>query len=221
VTASSRDASGVSSTYLDGDVISALNWVYQQRLIGRPVASVNMSFNNNVPWTNYCDSSYPALANIVQALYDVGVFTVVSAGNQGFNGAMSYPACLSGVMSVANSTKADNAFHESSNRSALTKISATGEDIYAALPNAAYASLLGTSQAAPQVAGAIAVLRSNYSATTNDIRTALLKGTPKAFGYSGPDWQLCAWSWLGCVVPRLDVGYANDNFYGLTFGGGF
>jgi subtilisin len=221
VTSASRDSLGVEVGHLHGDILAALNWVYLQRLNGRNVVSVNMSFGSG-NWTTYCDSSFPAHASVVQALNDVGVIAVASTGNNSYNGGISFPSCLSQVLSVANSARADNGLYATSNRSPLAKIAAMGEGITAANSGSQYGAGTGTSMAAPQVAGAIAVLRSNYSATNIEIRTALLKGTPKSFGYSGPDpYQFCGSVWLACTMPRLDVGYANYNFYALTFGGGY
>ncbi|HSH59762.1 MAG TPA: S8 family serine peptidase [Acidimicrobiales bacterium] len=101
------------------------------------------------------DTRKPAIDN----LRSVGVATVVSSGNDGYNDAISAPACISGAVSVGATTNGDEVISFSNSGPALLLL-APGVDITSSVPGGGFATKSGTSMAAPHVTGAWAVLKS-------------------------------------------------------------
>ena len=154
-----------SSAY-DSDLISALNWVTNNAKTLN-IKSVNMSIGNKTRYTSTCQNS--SLANSFNNLRKLGVSPVVSAGNDGYSNGISYPACTVGAVSVGaiydsniggvsysncrdTSTFSDKVTCFSNSSSNLT-LFAPGASMQAGGYNQS-----GTSQAAPHVAAAIAIL---------------------------------------------------------------
>ena len=155
----------------DSDWLKGLQRVYELRTSFK-IASVNMSLGGG-QYTASCDSNLPAQAAAVAQLKSVGIATVIAAGNNGYDGSISSPACLSEAVSVGATTKTDEVASYS-NHSALVKVMAPGSDIYAAVPGNKYATKSGTSMATPHVVGAFALLRqAQPSLTVNDFVASL------------------------------------------------
>lgn len=179
----------------DSSINGALDWVVAQRSKYNIVAA-NLSLGYlGVSYETACDreisGSFTAAIRTVTA---AGVLVVAAAGNEGQPDGVSYPACLSDVLAVANvyDTKTpigtfawassdggvlctDRAPDESqlvcsSNGGALVGIAAPG-----AMITAAGVTIGGTSQAAPHVAGAAALLaQADPGASPQTLRTALV-----------------------------------------------
>ncbi len=140
------------------------------------IAAVNMSLGSGAySSTAECDAD-PANASIKTALdtlRSVGIATVISAGNNGFSSQMSAPGCISSAISVGSTTKTDSISWFSNSASWLSLL-APGANIYSSVPGGGYATMSGTSMAAPHVTGAWAVLKSKApSATVDQVLTAL------------------------------------------------
>lgn len=144
------------------------------------IVAINLSLGGGL-YTAPC-SGPPAFLNPFQSSIDTaranGILTVASSGNDGQSDAIGMPACTPGVVSVGavydtdvggrtwslpaggtcsdNSTAADQVACFSNSAGILTLL-APG-----ALISAAGSTLAGTSQAAPHVSAAVAVLRSAY-----------------------------------------------------------
>lgn len=119
-------------------------------------------------------SSY--LAQAVQEAIEAGVIFVAAAGNDGndLSRMPTYPASLPGVITVASSGVSDQISNFSNYDPNTVLISAPGEQILSTYLKGGYKALSGTSMAAPQVSGAIALAFSkNRSVTPQQLKSLL------------------------------------------------
>jgi subtilisin family serine protease len=154
------------------DVMRGLERVYALRSRFK-IAAANLSLGiTNMPFSAACDSFLPGFTAIIGRLRSAGIATVISSGNDGFNGAVSFPACISTAVSVGSSTKGDQ-ISSFSNHARLVELLAPGSSILAAVPGG-LATLNGTSMAAPHVAGAWAILKqAKPTASVSEVLAAL------------------------------------------------
>jgi hypothetical protein len=92
-------------------------------------------------------------------LRSIGIATIAASGNNGSTSGIGAPACVSGVISVGATFDGIDVIASYSNRSALLSLVAPGNTITSSIPGGGFATLNGTSMAAPHVAGAWAVLK--------------------------------------------------------------
>jgi hypothetical protein len=153
------------------------------------IASVNMSVGGGAS-AGICDADadMALLKPIIDALRAKGVLSVVSAGNDGKTSEMSFPACLSTILSVAATSRTGGVVASYTNISPSTDVFAPGGElvgdcVISSVPGNAFGAKCGTSMAAPHVAGAVAILRQMVpAATACQIEDAL-----KATGPATPD----------------------------------
>jgi subtilisin family serine protease len=133
------NASG--SGYLS-DVIEGLDWA-----VANGMQVVNMSLGTSQDVQSFHDA-------IVSA-YNAGVTIVAAAGNSG--GTVSYPAAYPEVIAVS-ATDQNNQIASFSSRGPEVDLAAPGVNIYSTYKGQSYATLSGTSMAAPHVTGAAALI---------------------------------------------------------------
>ncbi len=122
----------------------------------RALASVNMSLGGGRSPTA-CDQEF--VKPLIDQLRTAGAATVIASGNDGFDRAVSFPACISTAVTVG-ATDDDDRLAPFSNCGPQIDLHAPGVRIDSAIPGGGFATLSGTSMATPQVAGAFAALRS-------------------------------------------------------------
>ena len=115
-----------------------------------------------------------------------GVLLVASAGNGGACGCVHYPAAYPEVVSVG-AVMPDGRPAPYTTVSATVDLSAPGHRIASTLPGARFGALNGTSQAAPFVAGAAALLLDANASLNASQARAILKATALPMGPPGPD----------------------------------
>ncbi len=169
----------------DSDIDAALQWLYDQKVAGTPgfgsLAAVNLSLGGGLH-DGPCDTD--PTKPYVDQLRSVGVATVAATGNDYRNGAggpaqMAAPACISSVVSVA-ATNGAGALASYTDLAAGTTLLAPGTAMFSSTPGSAYASLSGTSMAAPVVTGALALLRQRWPSSSVTGRVGRLQATADA-----------------------------------------
>ncbi|MBF8189879.1 S8 family serine peptidase [Nonomuraea sp. K274] len=159
---------------------AALQWL-QANHAG--VVAANMSLGGGPKQTQACDTNeeYGALTGEISALLGAGVATVVASGNEDHTDGVASPACISSAVTVGATDNTDGVA-SFGNRGRLLDLFAPGVDINSAIPNG-YASLDGTSMAAPHVAGALAVMKQAYPNRDATWLVNRLRTTGKAITY--------------------------------------
>ena len=163
------------------DIISGL--LHVQTLAGPTnagrVAAVNLSLRGATRYPNFCDATnegFVAFTDVVNQLRGLGIATVVSSGNESDDSNLPFPACISRVISVGSVSKRD-VITSTTNRSRLLDLYAPGEGIQTSTVNDGFASVGGTSAAAPHVTGAWALLKNRVPDASVDLVLEALQKT--------------------------------------------
>jgi subtilisin family serine protease len=172
---------------LTSDILAAIDWCMQHRAEYRIVA-MNLSLGGG---SQVLPCSRDPLAGSLQAARAAGILAAVAAGNDGSATGLASPACAPAAVSVGavysgdfgglqwasgctDATTAADQIACFSNSSPFLTLLAPG-----ALISTGGATMGGTSQAAPHVAGAIAVLRSAFPGDSAEDALARLRATGK------------------------------------------
>ena len=168
------------------DIISGLERVLELS-DSFDIAAANLSLGSG-EFPGECDSSYPSLKSIADRLRAEGIATIAASGNEEFSTAIGFPACISSVVSVG-STDDGSASSDGSSETTRDEVSdfsnsspeldllAPGRWITSSYSENYFATKSGTSQAAPHVAGAWAVLKSKAPNASVEQVLSSLKST--------------------------------------------
>jgi subtilisin family serine protease len=153
---SPKAATAESTTYA---ILKGLDWATTQG-----VRIINMSF---------AGPKDPSLERAIKAAYDKGIVLIAAAGNAGPTSPPLYPGADPNVIAVT-ATDAQDKIFTGANRGKYVSVAAPGVDILVPAPDNAYQLTTGTSVAAAEVSGIVALLlERNPRLTPVDVRRIL------------------------------------------------
>ena len=140
-------------------------------------AVVNMSVGAYLGTT-----AHNALDDAVQALIDLGVPVVVSAGNHKVNASLVSPAHVRDAITVGSYDGNFEFSRRFSNYGSVVDLIAPGDHVVSGGDGGRYALMSGTSMAAPHVTGAVALyLARNPRASAQNAASAVIRGGKDGF----------------------------------------
>ena len=156
------------------DEIECISYILDQKEKGIPVRVVNASFGDS--------SSSRFEKEAIESLMSAGIMMSASAGNVGSDlddgWKNSYPAsyALQNIISVAASDNNDRLASFSNYGFHSVDVAAPGVRILSTYLNGSYNTLSGTSMAAPQVSGALALINAQKPQSIEEARERILRG---------------------------------------------
>jgi subtilisin family serine protease len=162
-----------SDSYVFSDLLGGIEWTLEHRAEHNIVA-MNMSVGGGPAYRFPCTASlFTPVFAIARAS---GVLPVLASGNEGFANGLTEPACVPGAISVGAVYEGSVGRSAWSGRSRCTDPITNVDQLTCFSNRASYLTMLapgvgvaaagtlfsGTSQAAPHVSGALAVLRSAF-----------------------------------------------------------
>jgi hypothetical protein len=141
------------------NILKGINWAVNQG-----VRVINMSF---------AGPKDPSLERALKVAYDKNIMLIAAAGNAGPKSPPLYPGAYPDVIAVT-ATDVDDKLFAGANRGKYVSVSAPGVDILVPAPESTYQLTTGTSVAAAEVSGIVALLvERNPKLTPADVRRIL------------------------------------------------
>jgi hypothetical protein len=191
---------GMLSPCLKGDtedLLAGLQKVYEYA-VSEPslnIAAVNISQGvAGEYFSQTCDGKYPAFTIAVDQLVNIGIPVIASSGNDSQQNGMTWPACLSKVISVAAvDTDTQETPYQGNNIASMLDFFAPGVNITSAVPEGDWREDSGTSAAAPHVAGSWVLLKQAVPGASYTEMFTALNASPKEISHHN------------VTRPRIDV----------------
>jgi subtilisin family serine protease len=147
--------------------------------------------NANIVNMSFAGPADPELQLMLAATSAKGIVLIAAAGNGGARSRPLYPAADPNVIAVT-ATDADDRLFERANRGAHIAVAAPGVDILVAAPDGGYQTTSGTSVAAAEVSGIVALMIARDRKLDPAAAKRLLTATARDLGPAGPDDQFGA-----------------------------
>jgi subtilisin family serine protease len=133
----------------------------------------------------------PAILRSLAAAHAQGIVLVAAAGNAGPNSPPLYPAADADVIAVTATDENDQLFH-AANQGPHIAVAAPGVNIFLPAPDGMYQMISGTSFAAAEVSGAVALLMERRPDLGPERVRNVLMTTARDLGPAGADAQFGA-----------------------------
>jgi subtilisin family serine protease len=140
---------------------------------------------------SFAGSRDPAMGRALAAARAKGIVLIAAAGNAGPKSPPLYPAADPSVIAVT-ATDEDDKLFQAANRGTHIAVAAPGVDLLLPLPGSAYQITTGTSFAAAEVSGAVALLLERKPDLDPEAVRRILMSTARDLGPKGFDTQFGA-----------------------------
>jgi uncharacterized repeat protein (TIGR01451 family) len=217
-------------TASSSDIIAGINWAISNRSTYNIVA-INMSLGDGVEHTAACTTLNSAFASPIKSARNKGIVVVAASGNDAYSSGISAPACVSEAIAVGAVYSANwgavtwsNCSDSATAADQVTCFSDSSSLLDLWAPGAFYNLdgnyIAGTSFAAPMTAGAVAVLKAQFtsdtvSATESRLLTSATTITDARNGISRPRLDLVSEQ----GAPGNDAFASATALSGLSVGG--
>lgn len=202
-------------TSFDSDQLAALDHIIslaQTPTYSGKIAAVNMSIGGAASFSSNCDATKATYKSTVDTLRSLGIATIIASGNDGSSTNISAPSCLSNVITIGSTDYVTDTVSCFSNSNSLVELVAPGsgqinpacDALITPIMSAGVSSStalsgeVGTSMAAPVVAGAWATLKERAPGASVSAILAVLQST----GHTVIDAR------NGLSFKRVDIGAA-------------
>ena len=166
------DPSGGGAEGTTFNILKGLDWA-----ASKGARVINMSF---------AGPADPGLTRALAAARQKGIVLIAAAGNAGPKSPPLYPGADPNVIAVTATDANDNLF-AASNRGNYIAIAAPGVDILLPSPGGAYQVSSGTSFAAAQISGIVALILERKPGLSPEAVRKILTSTARDLGRKGPD----------------------------------